>query len=119
MINTDRIVPVTVTDLLTLYGNILTISGKAVDAVQATNPGAFEVEEATNALIAAEPVATMDFAEDVTAATVYFIAAYNYAGFTINGAAVTTEGVEVEPDGRTLYTATLANGTVTIAQIGF
>ncbi len=30
MINTDRIVPVTKTDLVTLYANILTIAGKTV-----------------------------------------------------------------------------------------
>ena len=119
MINTDRIVPVTVTDLLTLYGNILTIAGTTVTAVQATNPGIFEVGEADGTLLAAEPVATMDFAKDVTEATVYFIPAYNYSGFTVNGVAITTEGVEVEPDGKTLYTATLADGAVTIAQVGF
>ncbi len=119
MINNDRIVPVTVTDLLTLYGNILTIAGTTIDSVQATNPGIFEVEDATNTLIAAEPVAKMDFAEDVTAATVYFIPAYNYAGFSVNGTAVESEGVEVDPDGRTLYTATLSSGTVTIAKVGF
>lgn len=119
MINTDRIVPVTVTDLLTLYGNVLTIAGTTIDSVQATNPGIFEVEDATNTLIAAEPVAKMDFAEDVTAATVYFIPAYNYAGFSLNGVAVATEGDTVDPDGRTLYTATLADSAVTIAKVGF
>ena len=119
MINNDRIVPVTVTDLLTLYGNILTIAGTTIDSVQATNPGIFEVEDATNTLIAADPVAKMDFAEDVTAATVYFIPAYNYAGFSLNGVAVATAGDTVDPDGRTLYTATLADSAVTIAKVGF
>lgn len=118
MINNDRIVPVTVTDLLTLYGNILTIAGETVDAVQATNPGIFEVEDAANDLIAAEPVAAMDFAEGVSAATVYFIAAYNYSGFTIDGAAATVTG-DVNPDGRTLYKAELATGAVTVTQVGF
>lgn len=118
MINTDRIVPVTVTDLLTLYGNILTIAGETVDALQATDPGVFEVEDATNDLIAAEPVATLDFATGVSTATVYFIAAYNYSGFTIDGAAATVTG-DVNPDGRTLYKAELATGAVTVTQVGF
>ena len=118
MINTDRIVPVTVTDLLTLYGNILTIAGETVAAVQATTPGKFEVSEAATDLIAAEPVKTMDFAEGVSAATVYFIADYNYAGFTVDGVAVTATG-DVEADGRTLYKAELADGAITITKIGF
>lgn len=118
MINTDRIVPVVATDLLTLYGNMLTIAGETVDAVQATSPGVFEVTDATNDLIAAEPIDTMDFAEDVTAATVYFIASYHYAGFTINGAAATVTG-DVNADGSTLYKAELASNAITVTQIGF
>lgn len=118
MINTDRIVPVTVTDLLTLYGNILTIAGETVDAVQATNPGVFEVEDATTDLIAAEPVVTMDFADGVSTATVYFIADYSFSGFTIDGAAATVTGT-VEADGRTLYKAELATNAVTVSKVGF
>lgn len=119
MINTDRIVQVSVIDLLTLYGNILTIAGTTVTAVQATDPATFELTEGSGSLLAAEPVETLDFGESVTSATVYFIPAYNYSGFSVAGTAVTTEGATVNPDGRTLYTATLSSGTVTIAKVGF
>lgn len=121
MINTDRIVQVSRTDLLTLYGNMLTIAGTTLTAAQAVNPGEFEITEApaSGSIIAAEPVASLDFGEDVSAATVYFIAAYDYAGFTINGSAVETAGATVSPDASTLYTATLSSGAVTIAKIGF
>lgn len=118
MINTDRIVPVTVTDLLTLYGNVLKIAGKTINAVQAVNIGVFEVEDATTELIAAEPVVTLDFADGVSSATVYFIADYNYSGFTIDGAAATVTGT-VEADGKTLYKAVLATGAVTVSKVGF
>lgn len=118
MINTNRIVPVMATDLLTLYGNILTIAGETVDAVQATNPGIFEVEEATNTLIAAEPIKTMDFADGVSTATVYFIASYDYEGFTIDGATATVTG-DVNADGSTLYKAELADSAITVTQVGF
>lgn len=118
MINTDRIVPIMATDLLTMYGTILLIAGKTVDAVQATNPGIFEVTEATNDLIAAEPIATMDFGEDVTEATVYFVPAYNYAGFTLNGVAAEVTG-EVEADGCTLYEAVLESNAITVTKVGF
>lgn len=118
MINTNRIVPVMATDLLTLYGNILTIAGETVDAIQATDPGIFEVESADNDLLAAEPIKTMDFAEGVSTATVYFIADYNFAGFTIDGATATVTG-DVNADGSTLYKAELADSAITVTQVGF
>lgn len=121
MINENRIVQVSNTDLLTLYGTIMKLAGTSVTAVQATNPGQFELTSGSGNLLAAEPVESLDFGSGVTSAVVYFIAAYNYSGFTIQGAAVTPESgsVDVEPDARTLYTATLSGGKVTIAQVGF
>lgn len=121
MINTNRIVPVQATDLISLYGLILLqdITNNAdLTAVQATDPGVFEITSASDPLIAAEPVETCDFSEDVTAATLYFVPAYNYAGFTLAGVATTPTG-DVNPDGRTLYKAVLASGSITITQVGF
>lgn len=119
MINTDRIVPVTVTDLLTLYGTIIKLAGTSITAVDAVNPGVFALTSGSGNLLASEPVKSLDFGEDVTSAVVYFVAAYDYKGFSIQGTAVTTSGATVEADGRTLYTATLSTGTVTIAKAGF
>lgn len=119
MINTDRIVPVMATDLLTLYGNILTIAGVSVSALQATSVGVFELTTAASGdQLAAEPVETLDFATGVSAATVYFIPALNYSGMTIAGAATTPTGT-VNADGSTLYKAELADGAVTISKVGF
>lgn len=119
MINTDRIVPVMATDLLTLYGNILTIAGETVAALQASSVGVFELTTAASGdQLAAEPVETLDFAEGVSAATVYFIPALNYSGMTIAGAATTPTG-EVNADGSTLYKAVLADSAVTISKVGF
>ena len=122
MINNDRIVPVTKTDLLTLYGNIFTIAGTSIAAVDAANPnGDFEITEGSGNMLASEPLKTCDFGEDVSAAVVYFIPTYDYVGFSIQGAAVTPAAgsVDVDPDGATLYSATLATGAVTIAKVGF
>ena len=120
MINQDRIVPITTVDLLSMYGLILKQTETDLAAVDATTTnGQFEVTEATTALIASEPVQTMDFATGVTSADVYFVPAYDYVGFTINGEAVTPAGDTVNPDGRTLYKAELATGAITITQIGF
>jgi len=120
MINSNRIVPVTKTDLLTLYANILTIAGKTLTAVDAQDAsGDFIISEGSGRKIASEPVGTCNFAAAVTAAVLYFVPGYDYAGFSVNGAAVETSGDTVDPDGVSLYTATLANGEVTIAKVGF
>jgi len=122
MINSNRIVPVTKTDLLTLYGNMLVIAGTTIAKVDANDAsGVFEITEGSGNMIASEPVSTCDFGEDVTAAVLYFIPGYDYAGFSIAGTPVTPESgsAEVDVDGVNLYTATLASGKVTIAQVGF
>lgn len=124
MINNDRIVPIQVIDLVSMYGLILTMNSNnsGLAALDATNPEIFEVEaSAGSVLIADEPVKTLDFATGYSAGTVYFVPAYDYVGFTINGSAVTPESgsATVNPDGRTLYKAVLASGKVTITQLGF
>lgn len=119
MINTDRIVPITAIDLISMYGLILQ-QGNATLAKVSSNTveGDFEIKSASTPLIADEPVKSVDFATGVTSATLYFVPAYDYAGFTINGAAVTPTG-DVNADGRTLYKAVLGTGKVTITQVGF
>lgn len=123
MINTDRIVPIESIDLLTAYGAMMKLAGTSVTAVQATDPGVFELTSGSGNLLAAEPVQSLDFGESVSSATVYFVPAYDYVGFTIAGVAATPtmspSTLTVNPDGRTLYTATLSSGTITIAQVGF
>ena len=120
MINDKRIVPVTQVDLLTLYGNIMKLAGTSVAAVEAVTPGVFEVTGSGSIgnKLAAEPVKSCDFKTGVTAAVLYFIPAYDFEGFKVAGSAVTPTG-DMEADGRTLYTATLATGAVTIAKVGF
>lgn len=126
MINAERIVPVTATDLITLYGLILkqdTTNNSSLTALQAIDTaGDFEVKSASNPLLASEPVKSLNIdatASSISTATIYFVPAYDYKGFSIDGVAVDTEGVAVEADGRTLYKATLATGDVTIAKAGF
>jgi len=120
MINTDRIVPVTAIDLISLYGLIIKAAGTTLTAVNAkTSDGKFQIDSASNALIASEPVQHVNIASAVTSATIYFVPGYDYAGFSLNNVEVETAGADVVADGKTLYTATLATGTVTIAKVGF
>lgn len=121
MINNNRIVPITAIDLITMYGLVLTLAADtAPTKLDATDTdGDFIVTDNSATLLANEPVKTLDFGDGVTAGTVYFVAAYDYSGFTINGTAATTAGATVEADGSTLYSATLADGAVTIAKVGF
>lgn len=121
MINTDRIVPITAVDLISMYGLILkqaSANANLAKVSSGTVEGDFEITAAATPLIADEPVKTVDIASAVTAATLYFVPSYDYEGFTLNGVAVTPTG-DVEADGRTLYKAVLATGAITITKVGF
>lgn len=123
MINNDRIVPVQATDLISLYAVILlqnsSNSGLTKLAAESVD-GKFSITDGTNPLLAAEPVKSCDIdatESSVSAATLYFVPAYDFAGFTIDGTAASVTG-DVDPDGRTLYKAVLATGAITITKIG-
>lgn len=120
MINKDRIVPVMKTDLLSLYSVILAAASVTLTKQNAKNAlGEFAVTAApqSGSLIASEPVKSLDIASGVSAVTIYFTPADDYAGFTLAGVATETAGVDVEVDGG-LYLATLSSGTVTISKVG-
>ena len=124
MINNDRIVPVTAVDLISLYGLILAqdSNNSGLVALEAGEPGEFQVKTNSSISLANEPVKVCDIdatASSVSACTVYFVPAYDYAGFTVDGAAVTTAGADVVPDGRTLYKAALSSSTITVSKVGF
>lgn len=119
MINNDRIVPVQKIDLLSLIGTVLNLIGTEYDVLQTTDvEGDFTVDASGDAgtLLANQPVRTLDFAEGVTAGTVYFVPAYDFVGFSVAGTVVGFEGT-VQPDGVTLYKAVLADGDVTVTAV--
>lgn len=122
MINKDRIVPIQVIDLISMYGLILQQNNATLAAVAADNvEGDFNITAAATPLILNEPVQSVNIASGVSAATIYFVAGYNYAGFTLNNVAVVpTEPQEgVLNDAKTLYKAVLASNAVTITKVGF
>ena len=140
MINKDRIVPITAVDLISMYGLILlqdsnnsgltaldakTTDGRFVlgDLPIASESGDLPIaSKSGELLIASEPVKTFELAGYEDNVTVYFVPAYDYAGFTVNGEALPSGEVsgEVEADGRTLYKAVIALGDgITITKVGF
>lgn len=122
MINEDRIVSVTKTDLLSLYGVILKTANVDVAKLDSTGTGTFEISQAltTDYVLADEPVKSLDIASTVTSASIYFVAAYDFEGFTIGGASATiaSGSADVETDANTLYLAVLADGKITISKVG-
>ena len=114
MINTNRIVPVTATDLISLYGVVLLqdSNNSGIEALETDEIGVFEVTDNSGIFLASEPVKSLTFGDGVTASTVYFVPAYDF---------VSVEGAddEVDADGRTLYKAVLSSGSVTVTKIGF
>lgn len=123
MINTDRIVPVQATDLITLYGVILAQNSNNASLTKLASEGLgeFQIKSGSAPLLANEPAKVIDIdatASSVSACTVYFVPAYDYEGFTVDGSAVTTAGVDVVADGCTLYKAALSSSTITISKVG-
>ena len=125
MINYDRIVPVQKIDLLSLYGTVLTIGNVSYGILAATGvEGDFEVtgSGAAGTKLCNQPVKTLDLKSGVTAATVYFVAGYDFEGIKVAGAAPTfnssyLDNDDVLHDGVTLYKAVLDSGTVTLTAV--
>ena len=115
MVNNDRIVPIQKIDFLSMIGTVLALAGEDVDVLPAsTVNGQFSVS-ANGDYLANQPVKLLDFASGASAATVLFVAAFDYQGFTVAGAAAETD--PINPDGITLYKATLASGAVTVEAV--
>lgn len=124
MLDKNRIVPVQATDLISLYAVVLkqdTTNNSALAKVDAANAeGDFAIASASTPLLCSEPARTIDLAAAVTAATVYFVPAYSYKGFTLDGVVEepAAGSVDVEADGATLYKAVLSSGDITITKVG-
>ena len=122
MINKDRIVPVTKTDLLTLYGVILkqdSNNSSLAKLASSDVEGDFAITSA-GTYIADQPVKSVLFGSSVTSGTLFFVAAYDYKGFEKTGATLTVTEAEggVVADGATLYKATISTNALTITQVG-
>ena len=121
MVNNDRIVPVQKIDFLSLIGTILALHGTSYSVIQASDvDGTFAVtgSGAAGNKLAAQPLKSLDFKSGVTSGTVYFVAAFDYEGFKVAGAAATMgAGATVKKDGITLYKAVLSSSTVTITAV--
>lgn len=122
MINNDRIVPIQKMDLLSMVGTILGLGGTSYNVLAASDiEGDFCVtgSGAAGNFLANQPVKSLDFATGVTSGTVYFVAAYDFEGFTVAGAEATmnTGSATVDPDGVTLYKAVLGSSKITVTAI--
>lgn len=121
MVNKDFIIPVQKTDLLSLYGTVLTIANVSFAIAAASVEGDVDItgSGAAGNFLANGPVKSIDFKSGVTGATVYFIPAYDYAGIKVAGAAATmaSESVEVDAANAGLYKAVLSSGEVTISAV--
>ena len=125
MINKARIVPVTKSDLLTLYGTMLTMANVSYSKLAAADiNGDFSVAGSGSAgtFLCAGPVKSLDIPVAVTGCTVYFVAGYSFDGLTVAGAAPTfnssyLDNDDVIKDCATLYKAVLSSGTVTLTAV--
>lgn len=126
MINSDRIVPVTKTDLISLYSTILLQASGNSGLAKLTSTdiaGNYQIKTNNGVLIADQPVVSCDIdatTSSVSACTLYFMADPAFTGFTIDGVAeeAAAGSVDVVADG-SLYKAVLASGDITITKVGF
>ena len=121
MINNNRIVPVTATDLISLYGVILqTVYGDIVKVDASNVVGDFVLTESADntEYLLSEPAKTIDIDAEIAPITFYFVPAYDFAGISVSGVKAEIE-TEIDADGRSLYMATLEESTVTVAKMGF
>lgn len=124
MINTSRIVPVVKTDLISLYGTILTLASVSYSVLTSDIEGDFSVtgSGSVGTFLCNQPVKSLDIPAVVTGCTLYFVAAYDFAGLTVAGAAPTfnssyLDNDDVAADCATLYKAVLSSGTVTLTAV--
>ena len=125
MVNTDRIVPIEKIDYLSMIGTVLKLHGTSFSVIATADvAGNFSVtgSGAAGNKLANQPAKTVDFVSGVTSGTVYFVAASDFDGIKVAGAAATLADAslalnKVKKDGVTLYTAALSSGEVTITEV--
>lgn len=124
MINTNRIVPITAIDLISMYGLILKASGVDLTVLDAfTTDGRFKGKNDVEYMICSEPMKSLELTPGGSPQkTTYFVPSYDYIGFIGNNGVIKSTGDTVEPDGRTLYravTSFTSGGTAYIKKVGF
>ena len=120
MINSERIVPVQKTDLITLYSVILAASNVSLTKAAADAEGNVAIATGSANHIASAPAKTIKFAGTITADVVYFAACVDgFDGFYVGDTKITPTGATIAADGATLYKATLSGGNaIAVVQIG-
>lgn len=120
MINKDRIVPIQAIDLLSLYAVILAqdSNNSSMTKLAADNvEGDFTIS-GTGIKLADQPVKSCNIT--AASATLYFVADYNFEGFSLSGAAEepAAGSDDIVADGCTLYKAVLSSGDITVTKVG-
>lgn len=109
MINKDRIVPITATDLLTLIYTEQAINESKFALATTNKVGCFDIQSNpadASAYLCAEPVKEMNISSALTT-PIIFIPDYDFKGITVDGnpAALGTGSDDIIADGVSLYTA--------------
>ena len=126
MINEDRIVPVTDTDLLSLYAKLLVVatSGAAVavepKAIAELEVNSTNLESATGVGLCTEPVKTLAIDDTVTdGAVIWFVPAYDFEYVSYDGAVVAEADDLERVDPSELYLVEIDSGAATVSKFGF
>ena len=125
MINNDRIVPIQKIDFLSMIGIHFALSGWNYTVVRSADVEGNYTVEVNEELVylCDQPVKMINLkpGEGIADSMFYFVPAYDFSGFYVNGEAATIAdgSAEIKPDGVTLYEAEYddSTGEIQITQI--
>ena len=125
MINNNRIVPITKIDWLSAVSTFLNLASVSHNVLASSDvQGTFSVTGSGSAgtFLCDQPVKKLNIPSGVTGCTIYFVAAVDFLGLTVNDAAPTfdsdhLDNDDIVTDAATLYKAVLSSGTVTLTAV--
>ena len=120
MMNQNRIVPVTQSDLISLYSSALVLHDGTIEQKSVASedvPAVFDIADVSGVFLLDEPVkkATVASGAEVT---LYFVAAYDFEGIYVAGSDEPLSA-DIDNDGKSLFKAVIADGAATVSKVGF
>lgn len=118
MINNDRIVPITSMDFLSMVGTVINLmaAGNPV-AIPSGENGVFTLSEDKASLLN-EPAKLINVTvEGGMQSPVYFVADYDWKGFTVGGESIEATGDAIVADGISFYAAFVTSNGITVHKL--
>lgn len=120
MMNQNRIIPVTQSDLISLYSVSLLLADDTIAQASVANadvPAVFDIADVSGKFLLDEPVKKVTVA-DGAEVTLYLVAAYDFDGIYVAGSDEPLSA-DIDADGKSLFKVVIASGAATVSKVGF